>query len=68
MMEFTLKLSRADLDALLIALIDGQLRLLEAIRNERQCSNNSDTIEKLQNSRTRIDGIRNQLSQQEQQR
>lgn len=65
MQEFTLKLSREDLDVLLIALIDEQLRLLDAIRNERVCSNNSDTIEKLQSDRTRIDGIRNQLSQQE---
>ena len=65
MQEFTLKLSREDLDVLLIALIDEQLRLLDAIRDERVCSNNSDTIEKLQSDRTRIDGIRNQLSQQE---
>lgn len=65
MMEFTLKLSREDLDVLLIALIDEQLRLLDAIRDERVCSNNSDTIERLHSDRTRIDAIRNQLSQQE---
>lgn len=64
MQEFTLKLSSADLDVLLIALIDEQAQLLQDIRNERLCSNNSDTIENFRSERTRIDGIIHQLNRQ----
>jgi hypothetical protein len=61
---FELKISSACLDVLLVALIDRDQALSQAIKDERVCTNNSDTIELLRSDRTRIEGIIHQLSTQ----
>jgi hypothetical protein len=67
MQTFTLQLTAADVDVLLIALIDADSGLRQAISNERQCTNNTDTIDTLQRDRTRIEGIMHQLKKQKEQ-
>lgn len=67
MQEFTLKLSEADLDVLQIALIDHHAELSGAIRNERLCTNNTDTIERFNSDKTRIEVIMHQLKKQKEQ-
>jgi hypothetical protein len=64
MMQFTLKLTDTDLDVLQIALIDHHAELSGAIRNERLCTNNEDTIASLWHDLIRIDSIREQLIKQ----
>ena len=67
MQEFTLKLSEADLDVLQIALIDYRAALSGAIRNERLCTNNTDTIERFRSDKNRIEVIIHQLKKQKEQ-
>jgi hypothetical protein len=67
MRTFTLQLTDNDLDVLLIALIDNHSRLRDAISNERQCTNNADTIETLTWHRIRIADIMLQLKKQREQ-
>ena len=67
MMQFTLKLTEADLDVLQIALIDHGTGLRRAIRNERRCTNNEDTIERLRSDKNRIEVIMHQLKIQKEQ-
>ena len=68
MQEFTLKLTDTDLDVLQIALIDYDTGLRRAIRNERRCTNNTDTIERFRSDKNRIELIMHQLKIQEEQK
>ena len=67
MMQFTLKLTDADLDVLQIALIDYHAELCGAIRNERLCTNNEDTLEQFRSDKNRIEVIMHQLKIQKEQ-
>ena len=67
MMQFTLKLTDADLDVLQIALIDHHAELCGAIRNERLCTNNEDTLERFRSDKNRIEVIMHQLKIQKEQ-
>jgi hypothetical protein len=67
MKTYTLQLTPADLDVLLIALIDHGTGLRRAIRNERRCTNNTDTIDRLSSDRARVEIIMHQLKKQEEQ-
>lgn len=68
MKTFTLKLTDADLEVLQIALIDHHAELFQAIRNERLCTNNEDTIERFRSDKNRIEVIMHQLKIQKEQR
>lgn len=67
MQEFTLKLTDADLEVLQIALINHHAELFGAIRNERVCTNNEDTIERFRSDKNRIEVIMHQLKIQKEQ-
>jgi hypothetical protein len=67
MMQFTLKLTDADLDVLQISLIDHHAELCGAIRNERLCTNNEDTLERFRSDKNRIEVIMHQLKIQKEQ-
>ena len=65
MNTYELQLTAADLDVLQIALIDYGTGLRRAIRNERRCTNNTDTIERLTSDRARVEMMMHQLKKQE---
>ena len=65
MKTYTLKLAKADRDALMNALLDYDAALKTATANERQCSNNGDTIDFFSWQRIHVADIMLQIKQQE---
>ena len=67
MKAFTLKLTDADLDVLLDALISARSDWQSAMLNESLCTNNTDTIEQFKKNRNSSIEIMSQLEKQKEQ-